>query len=53
MKDVSLKFLTFKTVFLFALASGWYRSEINYFDCGSIAWSEFVFSARPILGFLT
>lgn len=35
-----MKLLTFKTVFLFALAIGRRRSEIHALDSNSVKWSE-------------
>ena len=54
MNQVPLKWLTYKTVFLLALASGARRSELHALDFHEIAWSEDRSSVtlKPHLGFL-
>ena len=56
LQTATLKCLTFKTVFLFALASGRRRSEIHSLDFHSLKWSEqngvTLLSISPVLGFL-
>ena len=56
LKDVDLKFLMFKTVFLFALASDRRRSEIHALDFASVKLLKkngySFFTAKPFIGFL-
>ena len=54
MKQVPLKWLAYKTVFLLALASGARRSELHALDVHETAWSEDRSSVtlKPYLGFL-
>ena len=53
-KTIQLKWLTYKTVFLLALASGARRSEIHALDVNEIRWSEDKTSVtlKPHMGFL-
>ena len=50
----SLKYLTLKTVFLLALASGKRRSEVHAWAVDSLCWSEdgLSFTVRPHAGFV-
>ena len=56
LNGVDMKFLTFKVVFLFAMASGRRRSEIHALDFSTVKWLKvggfYTFSVKPMLGFI-